>query len=259
MADTDSVFLYLVGTAGSGKTRLTAGMKRWAQEHSLDAITVNLDPGADALPYTPDVDIREWVQVAEIMEEHGLGPNGAQVVAADMLALRSQEVLDIIDEFETDYVLLDTPGQVELFVFREAGRHMVERFAPGRTALAFLVDPFLARTPAGFATQMLLAATTQFRFQVPMVNLLSKSDMLESQELEKLLAWVENPDLLYEALTEGEQTMHTTLTTSIFRVLEELGATTRLTPVSSETLDGLDDLYQFLQSAYAGAEDLTTR
>jgi hypothetical protein len=259
VVETDNTFLYLVGTAGSGKTRMTAAMQRWMQEHSLDAITVNLDPGAESLPYVPDVDIRDWVKVRDIMAKHGLGPNGAQIAAADMLALQTDDVLEAIEGFRSDVVVLDTPGQTELFVFREAGRHMMERFAPGRTALAFLMDPFLARNPAAFVSQALLAATTQFRFQVPMLNVLTKADLLPEEELERLQRWMEEPDELYDAILADEPTMYHHLSTSVFRVLEELGTYAKLTPVSSETLEGLDDVYAFLENAFAGAEDLTTR
>jgi ribosomal protein S18 acetylase RimI-like enzyme len=33
----------------------------------LDAITVNLDPGAENLPYEPDVDIRDWISLEEVI------------------------------------------------------------------------------------------------------------------------------------------------------------------------------------------------
>jgi GTPase SAR1 family protein len=259
VAEPENVYLYLVGTAGSGKTRLTAALRRWCVEHHLDAVAVNLDPGAEELPYEPDVDIRDWLRLADIMAEHGLGPNGAQVVAADLLALNAQELLDAIEGFRSDYVLLDTPGQTELFVFREAGKHIVERFAPERSALAFLVDPFLARRPAAFVSQMMLAATAQFRFQVPMVSVLSKADALPEEDRERILSWMEDPGLLHEALDLGQEGMHGVLNAGVLRVLEELGATTQLVPASAETLDGLDDLYGFLQNAFAAAEDATTR
>lgn len=255
MADNEHLYLFLVGTAGSGKTRLTAAMQRWAIEHHLDAITVNLDPGAERLPYEPDVDIREWIRLADIMDEHGLGPNGAQVVAADLLALRAEEVLEEIEGFRTDYVLLDTPGQTELFVFREAGRHMVERLAPGRTALCFLVDPFLARDPSAFVSQMMLAATTQFRFQVPMLNVLTKADMLDEAEVDRILGWMDRTETLGEALEAGEKSMFTEVSRTLLQVLEDLGTYTRLTPVSSETFDGIEDVYAFLQGAFSGGED----
>ena len=259
MAEPENTFLYLIGTAGSGKTKLTGALQRWSQEHSLDAITVNLDPGADHLPYAPDVDIRDWIRLPDIMAEHGLGPNGAQVVAADMLALEAEEVLEAIDSFKTDFVFLDTPGQTELFVFREAGRHIVERFAPGRTAVAFLIDPFLARDPSAFVTQVLLAAATQFRFRVPMINVLTKADMLKEEDRTRVQQWMEAPDTLHDALDQGEPSMHRVLNASVLRVLEDLGTYTKLTPISSETFDGLDDIVAFLEQAFAASEDLTTR
>src|SRR2546422_389825 len=82
--------VYLIGTAGSGKTTFTHAFRTWMQSQGLDAITVNLDPGAERLPYDPEVDIRDWIRLEEIMDEQGLGPNGAQVVAADMLALNAK-------------------------------------------------------------------------------------------------------------------------------------------------------------------------
>jgi hypothetical protein len=51
------------------------------------AIIVNLDPGNENIPYKAAVDIRELVAVPVVMEEMGLGINGA-LVYADMHALR---------------------------------------------------------------------------------------------------------------------------------------------------------------------------
>ena len=48
------------------------------------AIIVNLDPGNENIPYKAAVDIRELVAVPVVMEEMGLGINGA-LVYADML------------------------------------------------------------------------------------------------------------------------------------------------------------------------------
>ena len=92
-------FVYFIGTAGSGKSTLTYSFQQWMNNRGLDAITVNLDPGAENLPYVPDVDIRDWISLKEIMDSYGLGPNGAQIAAADMLALN-------IDDFYQDSKLL---------------------------------------------------------------------------------------------------------------------------------------------------------
>jgi hypothetical protein len=70
---------------------------------------------------------------------------------------------------------------------------------------------------------------------------------------------MEYPEALRDAIDQGEESMHRVLNASVLRVLEELGTYTRLTPVSSESFEGLDDVYTFVQSAFAGAEDLATR
>lgn len=66
--------LFFVGTAGSGKSTLTGTFGQWLKNESYDGVTVNLDPGADTLPYEADVDIRDWVRLSEIMSEYKLAP-----------------------------------------------------------------------------------------------------------------------------------------------------------------------------------------
>ena len=43
----------------------------------------------------------------------------------------------------------------QLFVFRQSGKHIVETLNPGRSVVAYLLDPFLGRTATGFASQLL--------------------------------------------------------------------------------------------------------
>ena len=142
----EEIFVYIIGTAGSGKSTLTQTFKQWMELRSVDAVTVNLDPGAENLPYKPDVDIRDWISLKEVMNTYGLGPNGAQIACADMLALNTSDVKKSIEAFKTDYVLVDTPGQLELFVFREAGKYIVQFLNPQRSIIAYLVDHALAKT-----------------------------------------------------------------------------------------------------------------
>jgi GTPase SAR1 family protein len=253
----EPIYLYVMGTAGSGKSKFTEGLKRWMIEHSHDAITVNLDPGAERLPYGPDVDIREWIVLSEVMDQYSLGPNGAQIVAADLIALQSPDVKDAINEFRTDYIIVDTPGQTELFVFREAGKIVMDFLGPGRSAIAFLVDPYLARRPSSFVTQQMLSATAQFRFGVPARNVLTKTDLLTEAQRNRIVGWGRNLDTLYEALVEDQADMVGQLNVDVFKVLEGMGAgSTDVAPVSSETLEGMDDVYTFLQGVFLGGEDL---
>jgi len=249
------IFLYFVGTAGSGKTTLTYAFQQWMNLQGYDAITVNLDPGVEKLSYVPDVDIRETISLSGVMEEYNLGPNGAQIVCADLLALKVNEVKEIVDGFDSDYVLIDTPGQIELFAFRETSRVIIETLGPD-SAMAFLFDPFLSKNPSGFISQVMLSATTQFRFQVPFINVLSKADLLDEKEKDRIMNWVKQPeDLLNDAVNE-EASMEKQLSIELFRVLEDMGVYKILTPVSSETMTGMEDIYNLVQQVFMGGEDL---
>jgi GTPase SAR1 family protein len=137
----DPVGIYFVGTAGAGKTSLVGAMRQWMELKGLDCIAVNLDPGAETLPYSPEYDIREWLSLHKVMEEYNLGPNGAQIAAADIMAMRVGEIRDILEAFRSPYILIDTPGQLELFAFRKSSRLVVETLTGERSALAFLLDP----------------------------------------------------------------------------------------------------------------------
>ena len=64
-----------------------------------------MDPGALKLPYQPDVDVRNYVEVGDIMEKYGLGPNGALVMAADLIADEIENLTRDIDEAHADIVL----------------------------------------------------------------------------------------------------------------------------------------------------------
>lgn len=252
----EPVYVYIVGTAGSGKSRFTWALQRWLKERGLDAVTLNLDPGAESLPYSPDVDIRDWIRLPEVMEQYELGPNGAQIMAADLVALRLGEIESLLGGFRAPYVIVDTPGQTELFVFRESGRITMELLAPGRSLIVFLLDPFLARKPSAYVSMLMLSATTQFRFQVPLVNVVSKRDLLKDEELGRILAWGEDPASLEDALLAEKADVYTQMSTETFRILDAMQGVTKAYPVSGDTLEGMEDVYTQVQSLFHAGEDL---
>ena len=143
--------IYFIGTAGSGKSLMVATFQGWLGDQGLDSIIVNMDPGAENLAYTPEVDVRDWIKLEEVMDEYGLGPNGAQVMCADLIALNVNEITEVLEKYRTNYIFFDTPGQLELFTFRESSRAIVEAFGKEDSFIVFLMDSVLAKTPNGVA------------------------------------------------------------------------------------------------------------
>ena len=249
----------MVGTAGSGKSTLVGAMAQWMTEHSYSTYLLNLDPGAESLPYEPDLDIREEISLRDVMSEMGLGPNGAQVACADIMALKAPAIGEEVDKAESDLVLIDTPGQIELFAFRHSSRKIVGDIGGKESMILFLFDPFLSQTPNGFISQLMLAATVEFRFGIPFLTVLSKSDMLEEGDRQKVLSWSEDPEGLYDAITSDVATMDKQLGAGLCRALDDLGANKVLVPVSSENGEGLGDIYAEVQNIFHGGDDMEGR
>lgn len=256
---TDPVALFNIGTAGCGKSSITGAMGQWMEENSYSAALVNLDPGADTLPYEPHVDVRDWITISDVMEEYGLGPNGAQVVAADMLALHLNKVVSAIDPERTQYVIIDTPGQLELFSFRESSREFVRRLYPDRSYLVYIIDPFNAKTPSGFVSQLMLSNLSRLRFQLPTVEVISKSDMVDPDTREKIERWLDYPDsLMDDCLMEAgrSENMNTEFNVELFKALENLSLFGNMYWSSAMDLQGIDKIYQTVQLTYGAGEDL---
>ena len=254
----EEIFVYLIGTAGSGKSTLTRNFKDWMNLKGLDAITVNLDPGADNLPYEPDVDIRDWISLEDVMKEYKLGPNGAQIACADMLALNTADVKESIESYKSDYVIMDTPGQLELFVFREAGKYIVKFFKPEKSIIGFLLDPSLAKKPTGFASQLLLSLSTNLRLNNPQLNILTKSDMLKDDEVDSIVRWSYEPDELLNAISSENADMYREMSEKLAYLMEGFGNISKLIPTGLDEKMGIDDIYTNIQMIFKGGEDLTS-
>lgn len=247
--------LYFIGTAGSGKSTMVQAFKEWMDLSGLDSIILNLDPGADAVPYHADVDIREWVHLDQVMDEYGLGPNGAQIVSADLMALNTDEMVNILNDFKSDYLLIDTPGQMELFAFRTSSNVIVDAIGRDDSMFVFLSDPALSRTPNGFVSNIMLCALVQFRFSLPVMNVLSKSDTLEEEEIERIRTWSMDPYALYGDLLDDDINSQTVMGLELFKALENIGVYQEIRPASSVESMGMEDIYAMAQMVFRGGDD----
>ncbi|MGA1794044.1 MAG: ATP/GTP-binding protein [Thermoplasmatota archaeon] len=253
-----TVIVYILGTAGCGKSTFTAGAANWLAENGFSVKTVNLDPGADMLPYEPTIDVRDWLTLADVMEQYGLGPNGAQVVAADMVALYRSKIIDELDVGETQYVIVDTPGQLELFAFRESSKEIVNGLLPDTSVFLFLIDPFNARTPSGYVSQVMLANLCKLRFSIPTIELISKGDMVDPGLRNLLDQWQEYPDHLYDEMVKeasGRPSMWNEFNIGLLRSMEDLGLLLPHSIVSAAEMEGFERIYQTIQLHFGGGED----
>ena len=250
-------FTFIVGTAGSGKSLLTSSLEKWLVGSDLSVTVVNLDPGVDSPPYTSDVDIREYVDYGEVMSSFGLGPNGALVASLDMAISHVNDLRDEIIDTDRDYVLVDCPGQMELFAYRNSGPLMVSSLRGDDPALSlYLLDSNIARTPTGYLSSTLLGISISIRFGLPQLNVLSKPDILTELELEEIVEWGTEIYTLEEALDASDEGLSREFSRSILEMLRTLDTATGNVPVSAKEMTGIDGLYGEMQRIFSGGDNL---
>ena len=247
---------FITGTAGSGKSLLTGALKDWYVGRGEDAIAVNLDPGVVDLPYEPDVDIRDRIQLQEVMQEYGLGPNGALILAADLAATKLGDIQDEIDSHRAENVLIDTPGQTELFAFRESGEFIVREMRADSKLLMFLVDPLLANTPSNFLSLALLSASVGLRLNIPKITVLSKRDIARDG-VKRIAEWSRDTKVFEDALAATKDGEQYSLYSELFRSIRRLSFGADLYPVSSTTQEGMIALVGEMSRIARGGEEFT--
>lgn len=133
------------GSPGSGKSTYCHGKHQLFSALQRPISIVNLDPANDNIPYPCALDISSLITLKDVMEEHGLGPNGGMLYCMQYLEANFDWLEDELRklreggerEGEGEYVLFDLPGQVELSTNHESVKNVIAKL----TKIGFRVSP----------------------------------------------------------------------------------------------------------------------
>jgi GTPase SAR1 family protein len=251
------VIIFIIGTAGSGKSLLTASLNEWLKGGKQKSATLNLDPGVSNMPYVPDIDIRDSINLQQIMDDYRLGPNGALVLAADLIAEEAERLGGEIEDLQSDVVLVDTPGQMELFAFRASGPYIANELTKEQKAIVYLFDAVFSFNPLNYVSNMFLSAAVYNRFFFPQLHALSKCDLLPPEEVKNIVEWSADPDALEAVIEKKLSGTRMLLSRDMMHAIYNLGLEFQLIPVSGKTNEGLINLSSALQRILVGGEKFT--
>jgi GTPase SAR1 family protein len=233
--------IFVAGTAGSGKSLLSSKIHEYYTRNGAFAAVLNLDPGVISLPYTPDIDIRDFVDIVSIMKQYDLGPNGALMMANDLIASKIDDIQQEADNVNPDYLIVDTPGQIELFAYRTSGPYFVNNFTAEQKVTLFLYDGVLVATAINFVSMALLATSIRLRLGLPAINVLTKTDLIVDK-ISEILRWTTNIKTLEAAISAESDGEGYVLTTNLLRSLNLSGFAQGLIPISNASGEGLTNL-----------------
>ena len=248
---------FIIGTAGSGKSLLTAAYSEWLKMQKQDVATVNLDPGVLELPYSPDVDVRDYIDVVSLMDEYKLGPNAALIMVADLIAEEIDKITAEIEALNPDIVLVDTPGQMELFAFRASGPYIVSEMTKEPKAIIYLFDSVFCLNPLNYVSNLFLSAAVYNRFLTSQIHVLSKCDLIDSENVNRIVDWSAKPKMLEDAIEQKLSGTKRILSREIMKAIYNLGMRFLLIPVSAKTNEGMINLNIALERVLAGGDKYT--
>ncbi len=255
----------VMGPAGSGKSRYCKVMQDCGQDQRRTINVVNLDPAAEAFEYQPLADIRDLIQLDDVMEDEELrfGPNGGLVFCLEFLLENLEWLKEQLAEVDEDYVLFDCPGQIELYTHLPVMRRLLEELHNWgfRVCAVFLIDSHFMTEAAKFISGATVALSAMASLEAPHVNVLSKVDLLPAAAKRRLDAFL-LPDTrtLVEEAQRGcaSSDRYAGLTEALAGVLEDYSLV-KFLPLDIGDEKNVADVLQSIDGTIQYGEDLEVR
>ncbi|KAI9473592.1 MAG: hypothetical protein EXX96DRAFT_487830 [Benjaminiella poitrasii] len=237
-----------IGMAGSGKTTFMQRINAHLHEKKTPPYVLNLDPAVSSLPFTANIDIRDTVNYKEVMKQYNLGPNGGILTSLNLFTTKFDQVLNLVAKRSdsVSHVLVDTPGQIEIFTWSASGAIITDTLAATYpTMIAYIIDTPRTTAPATFMSNMLYACSILYKTKLPFIIVFNKTDVVSH---DFAVEWMTDFEKFQMALSQ-DTTYMSSLMSSMSLVLDEFYNHLKVVGVSAVTGAGIDDFFQAVKEA----------
>jgi GTPase SAR1 family protein len=199
---------------GSGKTTFMQRINAHLHAQKDPPYVMNLDPAVLNVPFTPNIDIRDSVNYKEVMKAYNLGPNGGILTSLNLFATKIDQILTLLEKRTTPdpkkpnvkpmkNILVDTPGQIEVFVWSASGAILLDSLASTfPTVIAYIIDTPRTASTSTFMSNMLYACSILYKTKLPMILVFNKTDVKDAEFAKE---WMTDFEAFQAALREEEE------------------------------------------------------
>ena len=275
------VAIVCVGMAGSGKTTFMQRINSYLHSKRTPPYIINLDPAVHTVPFDSNIDIRDSVNYKEVMKQYNLGPNGGILTSLNLFATKIDQILGLLEKRTTPdpekpnarpikNIIIDTPGQIEVFVWSASGAILLDSLATAfPTVIAYIIDTPRTASTSTFMSNMLYACSILYKTKLPMILVFNKADVkdpsfasewmtdfeafqaaLKSEEEQGSFGGYEGGD----GMRGGGSGYMGSLLNSMSLVLEEFYRHLSVVGVSSMTGQGVDKFFEAVKEKAAEYE-----
>lgn len=226
----------VTGPPASGKSTYCKSLSEVFNHMNRPCVILNLDPAAnplssslssslssptsnslsepdDELSNIPHISITSLLSTAEAMQIHSLGPNGATLFCLAYLLENIDWLFNALRPYKNAYLIVDTPGQVEVFTCEGALKSIIDILSIGeekykskikntdanndmneipnehnikdkvsdfRFCVVNLVDAHYCSDGPKFVSVVMVCLKSMFMLGLPQINILSKVDLIDS-------------------------------------------------------------------------------
>lgn len=171
----------VIGPPGSGKSTYVAGIEHILKQINRKLVLINLDPFIENDIYKADINICDLIDVEKVFGTFELGPNGTLIYCMEYLLSNFDWLEEKINQYKDSYLIIDTPGQVELYTHNDALKNIVLKLTKlnCRLTSVHIVDSTLCSDSYKYISALLLSICSQIHLELPHVNVFSKIDLLK--------------------------------------------------------------------------------
>ncbi|KAF9160033.1 ATP binding protein [Actinomortierella ambigua] len=218
---------------------------------------VNLDPAAEKFEYEPSIDIRDLISLEDVMEELSYGPNGGLIYCMEFLMNNIDWLEDEIGDYTDDYLIIDCPGQIELYTHFDIMKRLVEALQRMNVAICgvYLLESQFIEDKSKFFAGVMSAMSAMINLEIPHINVMSKMDLLPKMKAIELERYY-NPDplLLVDDVNAKTSPRFHQLNEAIGQLVEDFNMVQFL-PLNATDEDSITAILSHVDNAIQFGED----